>query len=219
MRASGPTWSYGRVEPLHARMPRELKRWAYEVTSRLPFAPAAVTWVRILGVPAVLLLTYRFRSPVILFWVILACAVSDYFDGWLARRLHRSTYPGKVLDFIADKLFLSVVLFALSINAGLLDTLSASLLAGYHLLLLLALASISWSISIPVVTITTGERLAVLFSYLLVTVAAGTAAFPGKHIFRSLLWPVTIIAVLSAITGLLSYLRLLRRFLARVVME
>jgi cardiolipin synthase (CMP-forming) len=219
MRESGPTWSYGRLEPRSARMPRELRRWALEMTSRLPFLPAAVTWVRILGVPAVLLLSYRFREPVLLFWVILTCALSDYFDGWLARRIHRSSYPGKVLDFVADKLFLSVVLFSLSINAGLLDTLSASLLAGYHLLLLLALSAISWSISIPIVTITTGERLAVLFSYLLVTVAAGTSAFPGKHIFHSLLWPVTIIAVLSAITGLLSYLRLLRRFIARVVME
>lgn len=219
MRASGPNWSFGRIEPLHARMPQELRRWAAEMTSRLPFLPALVTWIRLLGVPVIVVLNYRFREPVLLFWVILGCALSDYFDGWLARRLHRSSYPGKVLDFVADKLFLSVVLFSLSIHAGLLDTLSASLLAGYHLLLLLALSAISWSISIPVVTITTGERLAVLFSYLLVTVAAGTAAFPGKHIFHSLLWPVTIIAVLSAITGLLSYLRLLRRFLARVVME
>jgi len=218
MRASGPTWSFGRIEPLAARMPRELRRWASDMTSRLPFLPAAVTWVRILAVPAVLVLGYRFREPVILFWVILAGGVSDYCDGWLARRTHRNSYPGKVLDFVADKLFLSVVLFTLSINEGLIDPLPASLLAGYHLLLLLALSAISWSISIPVVTITTGERLAVLFSYLLVTVAAGRAAFPGKHIFHSLLWPVTIIALLSALTGLLSYLRLLRRFIARVVM-
>jgi len=201
------------------RLPGELRKWASDITRRLPFAPAAISWIRLFGAPAVLVLIYRSVNPQILFWTILICSFSDYFDGWLARRLRKTSYPGKVLDFIADKLFLSVTLFSLSIISGLINTTAASILAGYHLLLLLVLASISWSISLPIVTITTAEKLAVLFSYLLVVVAAGGAAFPGKQIFGSLLWPMTIFAVLSALTSLLSYLRLLRRFLARVVLE
>lgn len=215
MREPGRAPVLGKME----KFPGDLRRWASDMSRRLPFAPAAVTWVRLLGVPVVLTMTYRLVSPRILFWTVLACSLSDYFDGWLARRLRMASYPGKVLDFIADKLFLSVVLFSLSITSGMIDTVAASILAGYHLLLLLALAALSWSISMPVVTITTAERLSVLFSYLLIVIAVGTVAFPGKHIFRSLLWPMTIFAVLSAFTGLLSYLRLLRRFLARVVLE
>ncbi len=153
----------------------------------------------------------------LLFWIILICSLSDYLDGWVARRLKQTTYPGKVMDFIADKLFLSVALFSLSISLGVIDTVSASILAGYHLLMLLALSVISWSILIPVVTITTGERLAVLFSYLLLIVASGKLAFPDKHLFISLQWPLTIIALLSALAGLLSYLRLLKRLLSRIL--
>jgi len=74
---------------------------------------------------------------------------------------------------------------------------------------------ISWSVHVPVVTITTGERLAVLFSYLLLITAAGILKFPHKHIFQSLYTPLTIIALLSSLTGLLSYLRLLKRMLSR----
>ncbi|MCK5064112.1 MAG: CDP-alcohol phosphatidyltransferase family protein [Candidatus Fermentibacteraceae bacterium] len=195
----------------------EIRRITAEISRRLPVIPASITWIRLLGVPAILLVIYRTNNMKLLFWIILICSLSDYLDGWVARRLKQTTYPGKVMDFIADKLFLSVALFSLSISLGVIDTVSASILAGYHLLMLLALSVISWSILIPVVTITTGERLAVLFSYLLLIVASGKLAFPDKHLFISLQWPLTIIALLSALAGLLSYLRLLKRLLSRIL--
>lgn len=195
----------------------EMKRITQEISKRLPLLPALVSWIRIIGVPVVLFIIHRIGNMKLLFWVVLVCGVSDYMDGWLAKRTRKATYAGKVLDFTADKLFLSVTLISISITLHGIDTISASILTAYHLLVLLALSVISWSIRVPVVTITTGERLAVLFSYLLAIVAVGRLAFPGKHIFHSLLWPVTIIAVLSAILGLLSYLRLLRRFLSRIL--
>jgi len=111
----------GRME----RLPGELRKWASDITRRLPFAPAAVTWIRLLGAPAVLVLIYRSVNAQLLFWIILLCSLSDYFDGWLARRLRKTSYPGKVLDFIADKLFLSVTLFSLSIISDLINTTAA----------------------------------------------------------------------------------------------
>ncbi|MCK4506004.1 MAG: CDP-alcohol phosphatidyltransferase family protein [Candidatus Aegiribacteria sp.] len=195
----------------------EIQRITSDISKRLPILPALVTWVRLIGVPAILLVIYRLHNMKLLFWIILACSISDYLDGWVARRLKQTSYPGKVMDFIADKLFLSVALISLSFSLGAIDTLSASILAGYHLLMLLALSVISWSILVPVVTITTGERLAVLFSYLLLIVASGKMAFPDKQIFVSLHWPLTVIALLSALVGFLSYIRLLKRMLSRIL--
>ncbi len=194
---------------------REIQEKAQQIAGSFAILPAAISWLRFLGAGIVILIVYGSLSLDILFWVILVCAVSDYFDGWLARRLKKASYPGKVMDFTADKLFLSVSLIAVSFSLGAIDTVAASILVGYHLLLLFSLAAISWSIHIPVVTITTGERLAVLFSYLLLITATGRLTFPQKHIFQSLHTPLTIIALLSAFTGLLSYLRLLKRMLSR----
>lgn len=195
----------------------EIRRKTQQIANRLPLIPAMISWIRLIGVPAVLLAVYCFNDMKLLFWIILACSFSDYLDGWVARRLGKTSYPGKVMDFIADKLFLSVTLITLSISLGAIDNICASILAGYHLLMLLALSVISWSILVPVVTITTGERLAVLFSYLLVITASGVLAFPEKQVFQSLHFPLTIIALLSAFTGLLSYLRLLKRLLSRIL--
>lgn len=195
----------------------EIQRITSDISKRLPVIPALITWVRLLGVPAIFLVIYRSYNTKLLFWIILVCSMSDYLDGWVARRLKQATYPGKVMDFIADKLFLSIALFSLSYSLGAIDTVSSSILAGYHLLMLLALSVISWSILVPVVTITTGERLAVLFSYLLLIVASGKLAFPEKQIFVSLLWPLTVIALLSALAGLLSYIRLLKRLLSKIL--
>jgi phosphatidylglycerophosphate synthase len=195
----------------------EIRRITGEISRRLPLVPALITWVRLLGVPVILLVIYRFHNMKLLFWIILICSISDYLDGWAARRLKQSSYPGKVMDFIADKLFLSVALISLSYSLGAIDTVSASILAGYHLLMLLVLSVISWSILVPVVTITTGERLAVLFSYLLLIVSSGKMAFLDKQIFISLHWPLTVIAILSALAGLLSYIRLLKRILSRIL--
>ena len=188
---------------------------ALQISGSFAIIPALISWVRFVGAAAVIFIIYRSMNLHLLFWVILACAVSDYLDGWVARRLKKTSYPGKVMDFIADKLFISITLLALAFSLGAIDTIVAGVLAGYHLLLLFLLAAISWSIHIPVVTITTGERLAILASYLLLITAVGRLAFPGKHIFQSLYTPMTIIALLSALTGLLSYLRLLRRMLSR----
>lgn len=195
----------------------EVQNRAQQITGRFPLVPTLITWFRFAGAGVLILLACRYSSPVPVFWLILAGALSDYMDGWTARRMKRNTYPGKVMDFTADKLFLSVALIIVAFNLGGLDTFVASLLTGYHLLLLLSLSIISWSVHVPVVTITTGERLAVLFSYLLLITATGRLAFPHKQIFSSLYTPLMIFALLSALTGLLSYLRLLRRILSRIM--
>jgi len=193
----------------------EVQEKTQQIAGSFALVPALISWTRFFGAALVLVIISKSMSITLLFWVILWCSISDYLDGWVARRLSKTSYPGKIMDFTADKLFLSVSLIAVSVSLGAIDTVAAGILAGYHLLLLFALAAVSWSVHIPVVTITTGERLAVLFSYLLLITAVGRIAFPQKSIFSSLIMPITMFALLSALTGLLSYLRLLRRMLSK----
>ncbi len=195
----------------------DIQKSTAELTERLPVIPALITWIRILATGVVVLFLLGLISKFVLFWVILGAVLSDYFDGWLARRMHKVTYPGKVFDFIADKIFISVTLPILNVTMGKPDTYVVTILMSYHILILLVLAVISWSISFPVVTITKGEKLAVIFSYLVLIVISATDAFPEKQLFRTALMPVTIIAILSAVVALISYIRLVKRILSSIM--
>jgi cardiolipin synthase len=47
------------------------------------------------------------------FWLLLACGLSDYLDGFLARRLGQQSSAGAILDPIADKVLLVTLYLAL----------------------------------------------------------------------------------------------------------
>ncbi len=197
-----------------AQTARTLLRKAEELRETLPFAPALITWVRIILLPPAAILLSTGSSMVLVFWFVFAASLSDYFDGWLARRLKKTSYAGKILDFIADKFFLGVMFLVLT-RTGPIDPTVAAVIAFYHLLILLATAVISWSVSRAVVAIPTGERVVLIFSYMLVVVSAGRLAFPTKGIFDTLSGIGSILAVCSVFFGIISYLRLARRLLMR----
>jgi CDP-diacylglycerol---glycerol-3-phosphate 3-phosphatidyltransferase len=77
--------------------------------------PNTLTMARILVIPAVLVFVY-YESRVNSF--IAAClfagaSITDFFDGWLARRKNLITVVGKFLDPLADKLLVSSTLVML----------------------------------------------------------------------------------------------------------
>lgn len=78
--------------------------------------PNALTVSRIFLVPllVVVLLTGRFSDREIWgFMVFMAAALTDYFDGYLARKRQQITTLGKLLDPIADKLLISAAFVSL----------------------------------------------------------------------------------------------------------
>lgn len=77
--------------------------------------PNALTALRIFLVPwlVVLLLTRTEWGWFLGFGVFTLAVITDYFDGWLARRRNEQTKLGAMLDPLADKLLLSAAFISL----------------------------------------------------------------------------------------------------------
>lgn len=80
--------------------------------------PNILTYIRILAVPAMAACFYLdgdIANWLALLIFILA-AITDFFDGYLARIWHQQSALGRMLDPIADKLLISVALLMLAGN-------------------------------------------------------------------------------------------------------
>ena len=202
-----------RQEWYSARLSLLLQR-TREMNLRVPVVPAIFSGLRIAASPLLVYLISIRPSPIAAFWVTLGASVTDYADGWIARRLGCKTYGGKILDFTADKIFLIVALLAMA-SAGYVDASVAGVITAYHLLVIMAVTVVSWSVSTPLVPVPTAERLVVTLSYVLVISLAGEAAFPEKGIYSTLAWLGGVLALVSLLMGVVGYLRLIRRLLSR----
>ncbi|TYR32942.1 CDP-diacylglycerol--glycerol-3-phosphate 3-phosphatidyltransferase [Mesorhizobium microcysteis] len=83
--------------------------------------PNMLTYARILAVPLIVLCFYlegRIRPTDwwrwAAFWIFIIASITDYFDGYIARRWKQTSNIGKMLDPIADKLLVSAVLLLLA---------------------------------------------------------------------------------------------------------
>ena len=77
--------------------------------------PNALTLLRIFMVPClvVVLLTKFEGREFVGLAIFLVAAITDFFDGWVARRRNQTTRLGALLDPIADKLLMSAAFISL----------------------------------------------------------------------------------------------------------
>jgi len=82
--------------------------------------PTALTWMRIVMIPVLVAVYYMpddWLSPVARNWVgasiFVAAALTDWFDGYLARALGATSAFGAFLDPVADKLIVAAALILL----------------------------------------------------------------------------------------------------------
>ncbi|MEL7302670.1 MAG: CDP-diacylglycerol--glycerol-3-phosphate 3-phosphatidyltransferase [Pseudomonadota bacterium] len=97
--------------------------------------PNILTLGRMLAVPVIAfacLSLPRESGAVLAFLVFAAASITDYLDGYLARTLDQHTELGRMLDPIADKLLVGVVLLALVANGSIsgIHTVAAILILG-----------------------------------------------------------------------------------------
>jgi len=78
--------------------------------------PNLLSFLRLLLIPVFLWLALGPRHDLIALGVLVVSGITDYLDGWLARRLGQSSRLGSLLDPIADRLYILAVVIALAIR-------------------------------------------------------------------------------------------------------
>ena len=98
--------------------------------------PLFLTWLRIVAIPAFVAVLYfpedwltERQANVISMWIFIAAAVTDWLDGWLARRWNQTTSFGAFLDPVADKLMVAAALIVLT-EKGFVDPFASLIIIG-----------------------------------------------------------------------------------------
>jgi len=78
--------------------------------------PNALSALRLLGVPVFLYLVLGPHHDRIAFVLLMVSGVTDYLDGYLARRLRQVTRLGVLLDPLADRLYIASTVLALTLR-------------------------------------------------------------------------------------------------------
>ncbi len=103
----------GQAAPVVVERPQELS--PEKMSTQVWNLPNALTLLRIFLVPflVVVLLTKFEGREFVGLGIFLLAAITDFFDGWLARRYNQMTRLGALLDPIADKLLMSAAFISL----------------------------------------------------------------------------------------------------------
>ena len=79
--------------------------------------PNILTYMRILFIPLMIICLFIDQDSLVLrmtaFILYALSGITDFFDGWLARRMNLQSIIGKMLDPIADKLLIAMTLMVL----------------------------------------------------------------------------------------------------------
>jgi cardiolipin synthase len=84
--------------------------------ARVWTVPNAISFLRLLGVPLFLWLVLGPEADGWALFVLMLSGVTDYLDGYLARRLNQTSRLGQVLDPVADRLYILAVVIGLALR-------------------------------------------------------------------------------------------------------
>ncbi len=85
-------------------------------TGRVLTLPNVISASRLLGVPLFLWLVLGPEEDLWALVVLMVSGVSDFLDGWLARKLNQTSELGRLLDPVADRLYILAVVLGLALR-------------------------------------------------------------------------------------------------------
>jgi len=98
--------------------------------------PLFLTWLRIVAIPVFVAVLYvpeswisEHTANVTSMWIFIAAGVTDWLDGYLARRWNQTTSFGAFLDPVADKLMVTAALIVLT-EKGLVNPFASLIIIG-----------------------------------------------------------------------------------------
>ena len=148
--------------------------------------PNLLSFLRIALVPVFLwlLLNEMFLWAI---FVLMVAGITDFLDGFLARKLNQMTKLGKVLDPVADRLYIFATLLALSVTGNIPWWLAALVIARDVLMLisLPALAPLGYA-TLPVHFLGKASTFALLYSFPLLLM--GKIFVEAQFILLPLAW-------------------------------
>jgi cardiolipin synthase len=165
--------------------------------------PNALTVARIAAVP-VLIAVFYLPMPAaawVAMVVFVAASVTDWFDGWLARRWEQQSDFGKVLDPIADKLLVAAALFMLAAfdRLSVPSIVAAIAILGREILVSGLREFLAGRASLPVTTLAKWKTAVQMTAIAVLLMApAALRGLPLQRIGEIGLW---IAAVLTLVTG------------------
>jgi CDP-diacylglycerol--glycerol-3-phosphate 3-phosphatidyltransferase len=89
-----------------------------EVSSRVWTLPNVLSFLRLAGVPLFLYLVLVAERDGLAILLLMASGITDYLDGWIARRFSSFTRIGQLLDPLADRFYILATLLALVLRDG-----------------------------------------------------------------------------------------------------
>jgi CDP-diacylglycerol--glycerol-3-phosphate 3-phosphatidyltransferase/cardiolipin synthase len=98
--------------------------------------PLLLTWLRIVAIPVFVAVLYfpedwlsEHAQSVVSMWIFIGAAVTDWADGYLARKFNQTTAFGAFLDPVADKLMVAAALIVLT-EKGIVDPFASLIIIG-----------------------------------------------------------------------------------------
>lgn len=136
------------------------------MSARWATIPNALSLARLLGIPVFLWLVLVERQDIWAFAVLVLAGVSDWFDGYLARRLNQMSRLGEILDPLVDRLYIVATLVGLALR-DIIGWWLVAILVGrdVFLLVLLPLLRRSGSVALPVTYVGKAGTFALLWGF------------------------------------------------------
>lgn len=85
-------------------------------TNRVWTLPNLLSLIRLAGVPVFLWLVLVPEADAWALALLVVSGITDYLDGWLARKLNQVSVVGQILDPVADRLYILAVVIGLALR-------------------------------------------------------------------------------------------------------